>query len=219
MRKLKHITLKDIAPDSLSGEKQMQAACAAVSDQLHQVSELSDTPSIYARINQLTSQQLDHLAWQFNASVWRDSWPAMLKRSVIRGVIIEKRKMGTRFALQNAVSSFGGAAIIKEWWEYAPPKEPHTFDIVISLGELEGILPQDLQQDLILAIDEIKPVRSHYDLQLATQARGGIGFQGALRTAVYKRITATESPYAGGIGFQGAIRSVSYKRITAAEAG
>ena len=151
-----------------------------------------DLPSIYVSIDKLTSTQLDHVAYGWDASVWRDSWPVALKRSVLKNVVREKRKKGTLRAVKDAVSSIGSAATIKEWWQQEPKGTPHTFEIQATLGNIDGTLDAEMQEDLFALIDDAKPVRSHYTFVLVRQLQGGMGVDGYLRPVAYSRIRSEE---------------------------
>lgn len=218
MRSIDTIDLADLVPESIRNDPAVAAATEAINGELKAVSSLCMVPALYARIDELSSHTLDHLAWQVDSKVWRDSWPIQLKRSVIRGVIIEKSKRGTRAAVQDIIEAIGGTSVLKEWFEYDPPNPVHTFDILVYLNTISGTIPQERQADLLMSIDEVKPVRSHYTLSLATTADGGMGLQGIIRSSSYIRLELTEAPYLGGVGFQGSIRPVSYLRLETQEA-
>lgn len=108
--------LLDVVPDSISKDPDVSSAAKALDVPLLEMTNVIDLPSIYVSIDKLTSDQLDHLAYSWDASVWRDSWPIELKRSIVKQVVQEKRKKGTRKAVEEAVEALGSAATIKEWW-------------------------------------------------------------------------------------------------------
>lgn len=193
MRNLTQIDLRELVPESIRDDANVSAAIDALNGELQLVSALVEVPSILARIDELEDDVLDHLAWQLNSKTWRDSWPLSLKRSVIKSLIIEQSKKGTRFALDKAVRSYGAGLTIREWWETSPPGVPHTFDLVLSINNLGGqVSDAQAQEDLLRRIDDVKPVRSKYTFTLAVQAEGGIGITGAFRTASYVRLSFTE---------------------------
>lgn len=188
MPDINNINVVDLLPNSLQNDDSIRAAAQAIDGELKAVSNLCMVPAIFSRIDELSSDVLDHMAWQFDSKIWRDSWPVNLKRSVIKTVISEKSKKGTRQALENAVESMGTAVAITEWFETTPQGTPHTFDVTITVGEIDGQAGADVQNDLILRINDIKPVRSHYNLSLATQAVANLYIGGAARPAAYTRL-------------------------------
>lgn len=185
---LKESTLLDLVPDSIKRDKSVSGAAEAIDPLLKEVTAASDLPSIYTSIDGLSSEQLDHLAYQWDASVWRDSWPIEMKRSVVKAVVTEKRKKGTVKAVRDALASIGSAATIKEWWEMDPKGSPHTFTIYATLGKIEGVLDAEMQEDLIRLIDDAKPVRSHYTFVVQQQIGAGMGMCAYLRPVSFSRI-------------------------------
>ena len=189
-KELKDVRLSDLLPDSIAHDPAVKHSAVSIDAQLLDMSVAVDLPSIYVSIDKLTSRQLDHVAYGWEASVWRDSWPISLKRSVLKNVICEKRKRGTLRAVKDAVSSIGSAATIEEWWQQEPKGTPHTFTIYATLAKIDGTLDTEMQEDLFGLIDDAKPVRSHYDFVLIRRLDGQIGIAGALRPVTYARIRA-----------------------------
>lgn len=189
---LADVRLSDLLPDSIAQDDNVRHSAEALDKQLLDMTSAVDLPSIYVSIDRLTSTQLDHVAYGWDASVWRDSWPVSMKRSMLKNVVREKRKKGTLRAVKDAVASIGSAATIKEWWQQEPKGTPHTFEIQATLGNIEGTLDSEMQEDLFALIDDAKPVRSHYTFVLVRQLQGGMGVDGYLRPVAYSRIRSEE---------------------------
>ena len=189
---LAEVRLSDLLPDSIAQDDNVKHSATALDKQLLDMTAAVDLPSIYVSIDKLTSTQLDHVAYGWDASVWRDSWPVALKRSVLKNVVREKRKKGTLRAVKDAVSSIGSAATIKEWWQQEPKGAPHTFEIQATLGNIDGTLDAEMQEDLFALVDDAKPVRSHYTFVLVRQLQGGMGVDGYLRPVADARIRSEE---------------------------
>ena len=185
---LENSVLLDLVPDSIKRDKSVAGVAMAIDPLLQEVTASLDLPSIYTSIDGLSSEQLDHLAYQWDASVWRDSWPIEMKRSVVKAVVTEKRKKGTVKAVRDALASIGSAATIKEWWEMEPKGAPHTFTIYATLGKIEGVLDAEMQEDLIRLIDDAKPVRSHYTFVVQQQIGAGMGMCAYIRPVSVSRI-------------------------------
>lgn len=188
MANINEVELLDLVPDNLTQDRNVYASSIAIDPELKAVSEQLMAPAIFSRIDELSSQELDHIAWQFDSKVWRDNWPLHLKRSVIRTIISEKSKKGTLSSVRKAVESLGSAVVIREWWQTSPQGDPHTFTVTLSVNEIPGQVSAQTQADLILRIDDVKPVRSHYTLSVATQANGGLNLSNGVRVATYTRL-------------------------------
>lgn len=188
MADIKTINLYDIVPPSIRDDENVFASISAINKELNLVSQLCGVPAILYRIDELNSDQLDHLAWQYDSKVWRQEWPLSLKQSVIKTVIQEKSKKGTRTAVENALKSLGSSFEITEWFETTPMGEPFTFDVLVTLGDIEGQLPADVQQSLIDRINDTKSTRSHYTFSLAESVNAGLNLTSAARPAIYTRL-------------------------------
>lgn len=211
-KELDKTSLLDLLPDSISKDSDVSAAAKALDIPLREMTGVLDLPSIYVSIDSLTSEQLDHLAYSWDASVWRDSWPIELKRSIVKQVVQEKRKKGMRKAVEEAVEALGSAATIQEWWEQTPKGTPHTFTIYASLGQIDGTLDSEMQEDLIALINDAKPVRSHFDFVVVKNLLGRIGWRGSVRPVAYARIRSelmTNTEYTSTLDVSLAFRTLT----------
>ncbi len=183
-------TLADIAPENLAADSNAAACIKGIDPYLKAVAEAQETPALYYRLGRLTSAQLDHMARQMDVDVWRDSWSIVKKRSMILASYDVKRKCGTAGAVKTVLRALGATTSMTEWWQTSPKGTPHTFGITVlaSSESGNGTLTDDEQEDLIRGIDAAKPVRSHYELTIATVHRGGIGISGNIRHCVYARV-------------------------------
>ena len=185
---LEDISLLDLIPSSIKKDSDVSAAAKALDPPLLDMTRALDLPSLYVSIDQMTSEQLDAMAYGWDASVWRDSWPLSLKRSVLENVVTDKRKKGTVRAVLDALASIQSAAEIEEWWQTSPKGTPHTFTIYATLGSIEGVFDAEMQEDIIALVDDAKPVRSHYQFVIVKETTGGIGLEGWIRPVAYARI-------------------------------
>lgn len=129
---------------------------------------------------------LPWLAWAEKVDEWSSSWSVAVQREVIKAQRLVRRNRGTKASVVAAIEALSGATTIKEWYEHAPKKTPHTFDVVITGGD--GYIEAELQQAMFRAIDRSKPVRSHYTLGIGLTAAARIGFAGVARIAAYRRL-------------------------------
>ena len=126
----------------------------------------------YYRFDELSSDTLDHLAAQWHAHVWRDSWNIETKRHVLRSLIQTKSHLGTKGAIKEVLAGIVGsqASSIKEWFEMEPQGTPHTFEIRVEQNlSNSSTISSDVLNDLIRALNYAKPVRSQYTLVLVNQ--------------------------------------------------
>lgn len=214
MKELGNTSLLDVMPESISKDDNVAASARAIDTQLLPVSGNIDAAAIYANFDALSGSILDHLAAQYDVTVWRDDWPDNVKKSVLRTAITDKRKKGTVGAVKNAVASLGSAVSIKEWWETGG--NVHTFKIYVAQGEIEGHVAADVQDDLIAAVEDAKPVRSHYDFIIQQPISGTLNACGYVRMIACARVSSTETEQvdvSGGVGIAAFARPMVIRRL------
>lgn len=170
-----------LEPQSIKSDPTVQKITKTLNPVLLRLfNHLHDGLFLY-RIDELSSEQLDHLATQWSPMTWRDTWPVETKRAILKSVVREKSRVGTRASVVNTLSSFGSAAKFVEWFEESPQKTPHTFKITINQNDVEGTVSSETTTDLIRSVERLKPVRSQYDLTIVQTDYGQI----LLHTAGY----------------------------------
>ncbi len=90
--------------------------------------------STWDHIAEMTSKELDELAWELGIE-WYDSTASMeAKRSVIKESDQVYAKLGTKWAVERIVASYFGTGVVREWWEYGG--EPFHFKVLSDNPEL-----------------------------------------------------------------------------------
>lgn len=120
MKTLQDITLGDLLPDSISSDQQVKQSAEAIDPELKTVSGFLLLGAVLANVDKLTSTQLDHIAYSFDLTTWRDYWPLSQKRQVAKTVVAQKCRMGTLSAVKKVLESLGSAVSITEWWQKTP---------------------------------------------------------------------------------------------------
>jgi len=183
-------TLADIVPESIGRDADVKACIKGIDPYLRAVASARDVPAILYRLGDLTSAQMDHLARQMDVDVWRDSWSAEQKRAMLLASYEVKRHAGTVGAVRTILRALSATVMLKEWWDLDPQGTPHTFTLTAIASPSSGnsTLTDEEQEDLVRAIDRAKPVRSHYELVIATSHTGGISLSANFRHAVMARV-------------------------------
>ena len=106
---------------------------------------------------------LPWLAWAVGVEGWRRDWSEDIKRGRVRSAIDIQRAKGTLYAVRKVVESFGGQIGIREWWQQTPKGTPHTFELVLTLGDSGGLESSaHFVEDVIGEVTRAKPLRSHF---------------------------------------------------------
>jgi phage tail P2-like protein len=147
--------IKEILPYNLLQDDAVEKIADAVDEKLKEI--LSEIPLvlIYSRIDELSENILDLLAWQFHVEGYELAETDEEKRAVIKKAIELHRYKGTKWAVKKALENIGITAEIVEWFESGGTGEPFTFNIKLSFEK-------DVQNlnSLISLINEYKNVRS-----------------------------------------------------------
>ena len=187
MKRLDEITIADLMPDSIYGDAQVSATASAIDPPLRLISEAVDRPLILAAIDDLSAGVLEHLAVQYDVTSWDSAWPIETKRAVLKTAIADKRKMGTRGAVQRAIEAVAPIATLTEWWQDTNGDMlPHTFKI--DLLQDGSAVDPETQANVISQVNEAKPVRSHYTFTAIQKGESGLYFAGVLRAISYARV-------------------------------
>ena len=131
---------------------------------------LADIPNpLYTLWNPRTcpSHILPWLAWAFSVDDWRSDWPDEIKREAIMASATIHRVKGTIGAVRRALEALGYVIDVSEWFEHGGT--PHTFRIAVDVlgSHSMGIeISPDLLAEIINVIDNVKPVRAHFDVAL-----------------------------------------------------
>ena len=217
MKKLNEITIADLMPDSISGDAQVSATARAIDPQLRLISEAVDRPLILAAIDDLSAEVLEHLAVQYDVTAWDSAWPIETKRAVLKTAIADKRKKGTRGAVERAIEAVALIATLTEWWQdTSGDMPPHTFKI--DLLQDGSAVDPETQANVIAQVEEAKPVRSHYAFRVGQLLGGDLYFAGVLRAISYARVrSAGISIEQTNIdaGVLAALRGMSIRRLLA----
>ena len=82
------------------------------------------------QIDNMNDAQLDEMAWEFNIDWWDSSFSLETKRSVIRTCYRVHEKRGTKWAVEELITSAFEMGKVTEWFEYGG--QPYWFKIQTS---------------------------------------------------------------------------------------
>lgn len=118
-----------------------------------------DLLRIYTRIDELDEEMLDILAYDFKVDWWDPNYTVEEKRQTLKDSWLVHKKMGTKAAVEAAISAIYPATKVQEWFEYGG--EPYWFKLLIDLS---GVLPNPEGHARVLSrINFYKNLRSHIE--------------------------------------------------------
>ncbi|KAF0182672.1 MAG: phage tail protein P2 protein I family [Hyphomonadaceae bacterium] len=140
---------------------------------------------------------LPWLAWSLSVDDWDPNWSVAVRRAQIKSSVSIHRKKGTSAAVRAAVAAFGADILIKEWWENSPPATPHTFTLLLGVSENGGAPSQSFVNSVVAAVENAKPLRSHFTFLLTATATAAMGMVAVARSIIFARVDAVAMPLGG----------------------
>lgn len=114
---------------------------------------------IYACIDELPETLVDILARDFKADWWDPEYSLKEKRQTLKDSWRVHKTLGTKAAVETAISAIYPNTQVVEWWEYGG--EPYHFRLHINVSE--DNIESDKQRRVLERLDYYKSLRSHLD--------------------------------------------------------
>lgn len=148
----------DFLPEPLKQDEKMKTLAAAVTEQLLQVSGNIEDVLIYSRIDELPEALVDILAYDMHVDWYDYSYPLEVKRNILKRSVRVHKKMGTKYAVEQALGAIWAESEIEEWFQYGA--EPHHFHVICDTRR-ESIMAS--YTEIVNAVKMYKRLSSHMD--------------------------------------------------------
>ena len=146
-------------PSALQNDENMNALATAIAGALAARPAEIDLTRIYAQIDALPEGMLDILAYDFKVDWWDGDYTVEQKRQTLKDSWKVHRMLGTKAAVETAISAIYPATQVQEWFEYGG--EPYWFKLLIDLS---GMLPNPEGHERVLnRVSFYKNLRSHIE--------------------------------------------------------
>lgn len=146
-------------PQPLTHDPKMIALANAAEKELLNISGLAKTVLIYPRIDELPEELLDILAYDLHVDWYDYGYTLETKRNVLKSSVGIHKKMGTKYAVEKALSAVYRTAAVEEWFDYGG--KPYHFKVTVDIGDM------GLSEETTRQIEEkmwfYKNLRSHCD--------------------------------------------------------
>lgn len=155
--RLTNIDFLRLLPQFMRDDRNAKAFAYAVQSKLIEVSLNIEHAQLYSRIDKLTDEILDELAWQFNIVEYRTDYDISIKRELVKGCMELHYKRGTVAAVEDVVRKIFVDARVEEWFDYGG--EPYHFRIITSnLNSSDEMI-----QEVTRLVKETQSVRSYLE--------------------------------------------------------
>lgn len=133
---------------------------------------------LYPSIDELPEMLLDILAYDFKVDWWDKNYSLEEKRQIFKTNWYVHQHMGTKAAVETAISAIYPRTRVLEWWEYGG--EPYHFKLLID-SEYEKIDPEKHRR-VLEKVAYYKNLRSHMDDVEYYDSSGARAYAGAACT-------------------------------------
>ena len=140
---------------------------------------------IYPAIDTLDESLLDILAHDFKVDWWDPEYSLEEKRRTLKDSWRVHRLLGTRAAVEMAISAIYPHTQVLEWFEYGG--EPYHFRLHINVSD--DNIESDKQRRVLSRLDTYKNLRSHLDtINYRMTARPAVAVAGTVCTHCGMRV-------------------------------
>ena len=153
--------LMHTAPSVLVKDEGMNPMVNTLADALAKLAAKCRMATIYPRIDQLPEDLLDILAKDFKVDWYDFNYSLATKRKVLKDSFYVHRHMGTRAAVEKAISDVWPDSVLEEWFEYGG--NPFMFRVVLNATDGSNPIPLDTALNKIRIY---KPVRAHLESEI-----------------------------------------------------
>lgn len=160
MTNLHQLKLIDLAPSSIKNDPQVIAISDALDKQMKEVTDLIIETVLIPRIDKLSEEVIDLLAWQFHVDFYEPLGLSLdKKRELVKNSISWHQRKGTPSVLEEILKLlFFEESEVSEWFKYGG--EPYFFRIT-TFDRIEN---QQFYEELLRAIYAVKNTRSWLEM-------------------------------------------------------
>ena len=193
-------------PPALQKDPSVVALAEAMAELLAQRPKEIEQLQIYPAIDRLDEQLLDILAYDFKVDWWDPNYTLEEKRQTLKDSWRVHKTLGTKAAVETAISAIYPNTKVVEWFEYGG--EPYHFRLDINITD--DSMDSEKQRRVLERVNFYKSLRSHSDgityfVETApATAKAMSGVPGLEETACVQItlpipvLRATAKSYAGG---------------------
>lgn len=146
-------------PEVLQNDSDMLALASGIAEQLAARLPEIDKVRLYTRIDDLPEDLLDILAYDFKVDWWDANYSLAAKRQIFKDSWAVHRSLGTKAAVERAISPIFKGTTVQEWFEYGG--EPYHFKLRIDVTN--DALDPAKHKRVFDRINFYKNLRSHLE--------------------------------------------------------
>lgn len=119
-----------LLPQFMRDDTAVKGLAAGIDQVVPDLSASLSTLSTWDKIDELSEEELDALAWELNIVWYDNSAPLGIKRELVKNSDQVYSHLGTKWAVESVIKTYFGEGYVEEWFEYGG--EPGYFRIYSS---------------------------------------------------------------------------------------
>ena len=145
-------------PKVLADDQDFKTLAEVIADELKRLVSAISRVVIYPDIENVPERVLDILAVDLHIDWYDLAFSVSVKRRLIKNSVKVHRYLGTKYAVETALSDVFPESKVAQWFEYGG--EPFYFKVDINTGS--GVTTTELES-VMKSINYYKNLRSHLD--------------------------------------------------------
>ena len=107
-----------LLPRFMTDDLAVKALAGGIDELAPEITDACGILTTWDRINELSEDELDELAWELNI-LWYDTGAnVQTKRELILNSDKVYKHLGTKWAVENVITTYFGDGYLREWFEY-----------------------------------------------------------------------------------------------------
>ena len=155
--KLNDLEFIRLLPRFMQDDNAVKGLAAGIDSIIPELAAEVKKLTTWDHIDDLSEADLDELAWELNIPWYDTSASLAIKREVIKASDKVHKKLGTKWAVENVVSTYFGSGYVSEWWEYGG--EPGHFQVNSSNPSLNN----ERFNEFLRLLDKVKRASAKLD--------------------------------------------------------
>lgn len=159
---LSNINLLDLQTLSMKNDPTTVAMCESLNPQFQQLANETKLCLIYSRIDYLSEDILDELAYELHIEWYDATAPIEVKRNLVKNSDKVHMYLGTPYAIEQVIQDFFGDGEVEEWFDYGG--QPFYFNVITS----NPSVTTELATQFTKAIESVKRKSTRLDQIIIT---------------------------------------------------
>ena len=149
----------ELLPEPLKNDRRMVVLASVIAEQKRKIAGEIWRNRFWTDLDSVPEQMLDVLAYDLKIDWWDESYSVDEKRKTLKESLLVHKHMGTKYAVETAISAIYPRTVVEEWFEYGG--DPYTFRLTIDATDFP--VNTERHRQVLQRVNYYKNVRSHLE--------------------------------------------------------